>query len=246
MNSLEQSTTDPAQREEVGHPVPTTPRNQQQVHAAERRRREEEDRERRERQEREDRELALRLSAEMNDESDEEEEAEPITPPPSFFTSQLNRRSIPNPTTGTLRRSVLHPGRPMSDDFNELQRRLIPLGSHAMTPEMFMQAIMGLGSMDEDELHGATYEDLLNLDREAVRVGVPQNVLESFPTFKYKKRRGEEEEEQMQCAICLDELNDEDEVRRIPCMHVFHTNCIDRWLQDHKKCPVCNYEINTS
>lgn len=44
-----------------------------------------------------------------------------------------------------------------------------------------------------------------------------------------------------QCsAICLGVLEDEADVRRLKCKHVFHTACIDSWFQRrHTDCVLC-------
>lgn len=45
---------------------------------------------------------------------------------------------------------------------------------------------------------------------------------------------------QMECAICLNEFKEKEAVKEIPfCKHVFHPECIDRWLSSHLTCPVC-------
>ncbi|KAH7169625.1 uncharacterized protein B0J16DRAFT_201525 [Fusarium flagelliforme] len=42
------------------------------------------------------------------------------------------------------------------------------------------------------------------------------------------------------CAICIEVLRDQDNVRRLGCKHVFHTGCIDSWFQRHHvDCPLC-------
>ncbi|KAJ9415731.1 hypothetical protein QL093DRAFT_1092772 [Fusarium oxysporum] len=42
------------------------------------------------------------------------------------------------------------------------------------------------------------------------------------------------------CAICIEVLRDQDNVRRLKCKHVFHTGCIDSWFQRHHvDCPLC-------
>ncbi|XP_054781734.1 RING-H2 finger protein ATL2-like [Prosopis cineraria] len=42
------------------------------------------------------------------------------------------------------------------------------------------------------------------------------------------------------CAICLSELQEGDEVRTLPnCSHSFHSHCIDTWFRSHSICPVC-------
>lgn len=48
------------------------------------------------------------------------------------------------------------------------------------------------------------------------------------------------------CSICLVELEKEDAVSQLSrCMHVFHTDCIDKWIQrDHFTCPLCRTSID--
>jgi len=45
------------------------------------------------------------------------------------------------------------------------------------------------------------------------------------------------------CSICMDEFLDDDFVRKVPCEHIFHRPCIDKWLlTENVKCPVCRME----
>ncbi|XP_057421553.1 RING-H2 finger protein ATL64-like [Lotus japonicus] len=56
------------------------------------------------------------------------------------------------------------------------------------------------------------------------------------------------------CAVCLNQLKIEDEVRELMnCYHVFHKECIDRWLEhDHESenhnatCPLCRAPLLSS
>ncbi|KAJ6361779.1 hypothetical protein OIU78_002238 [Salix suchowensis] len=55
------------------------------------------------------------------------------------------------------------------------------------------------------------------------------------------------------CAVCLSQLRDEDEVRELRnCCHVFHKDCIDRWVdhdhehdENHNTCPLCRAPLLT-
>jgi hypothetical protein len=47
-------------------------------------------------------------------------------------------------------------------------------------------------------------------------------------------------EEEIDCVICLADVDDEETAKRLPlCLHVFHRQCIDQWLQGHSTCPIC-------
>merc|ERR1719343_577889 len=40
------------------------------------------------------------------------------------------------------------------------------------------------------------------------------------------------------CAICQDFMSAGEEVRRLPCAHMFHAECIARWLHVKLTCPL--------
>ena len=42
------------------------------------------------------------------------------------------------------------------------------------------------------------------------------------------------------CAICLDTLEDDEDVRGLTCGHAFHASCVDPWLTSRRACcPLC-------
>ena len=49
------------------------------------------------------------------------------------------------------------------------------------------------------------------------------------------------------CIICLDDMEKGEEIRALRCMHKFHKNCIDDWLERQNfetlLCPICESPI---
>ncbi|AET00829.1 E3 ubiquitin protein ligase RIE1-like protein, putative [Medicago truncatula] len=45
--------------------------------------------------------------------------------------------------------------------------------------------------------------------------------------------------EDPECCICLAKYKDKEEVRQLPCSHVFHLECVDQWLKIISCCPLC-------
>ena len=41
-----------------------------------------------------------------------------------------------------------------------------------------------------------------------------------------------------ECTFCLQEFRNGDVLRRLTCFHIFHKNCIDRWLRSNGFCPI--------
>ncbi|CAN6270778.1 unnamed protein product [Urochloa humidicola] len=49
------------------------------------------------------------------------------------------------------------------------------------------------------------------------------------------------------CAICLEDYDNGDMIRHLPCKHEFHKTCIDSWLTKWGTfCPICKLEVMSS
>ncbi|MBA0602647.1 hypothetical protein Golax_000799 [Gossypium laxum] len=47
----------------------------------------------------------------------------------------------------------------------------------------------------------------------------------------------------VQCAICLEDIEIGNEAKEMPCEHKFHDGCIIPWLELHNSCPVCRFQL---
>ncbi|CAD8174109.1 unnamed protein product [Paramecium octaurelia] len=49
----------------------------------------------------------------------------------------------------------------------------------------------------------------------------------------------------IKCMICLEDYQENQFVRTMPCWHFFHQECIDKWLHKSTLCPICKTEVDT-
>jgi hypothetical protein len=61
-----------------------------------------------------------------------------------------------------------------------------------------------------------------------------ESLLEFVPVQRLSKREAEP------CVVCQEPMLPKESVRRLPCFHVFHVACIDRWLAVKATCPLDN------
>lgn len=48
------------------------------------------------------------------------------------------------------------------------------------------------------------------------------------------------------CTICIEDFQDEETIKILPCFHQFHQSCIDDWLLRKTNCPVCKFDVNSA
>ena len=49
--------------------------------------------------------------------------------------------------------------------------------------------------------------------------------------------------EKKNCIICLEDFKNGDKAIILPCIHLFHTNCIKNWLKTQNTCPICKFKL---
>uniref|UniRef100_A0A671S5V2 Ring finger protein 215 n=1 Tax=Sinocyclocheilus anshuiensis TaxID=1608454 RepID=A0A671S5V2_9TELE len=45
------------------------------------------------------------------------------------------------------------------------------------------------------------------------------------------------------CAVCLEQYNNNQCLRVLPCLHEFHRDCVDPWLLLQQTCPLCKRSV---
>ena len=75
--------------------------------------------------------------------------------------------------------------------------------------------------------------------RRTRRHRLPKSALKKLPIHKFKA--GDPFET---CCICLDDFEENDKLRILPCDHGYHAKCIDPWLVKTKRiCPQCRKRV---
>ncbi|KAG2702608.1 hypothetical protein I3843_06G091800 [Carya illinoinensis] len=64
---------------------------------------------------------------------------------------------------------------------------------------------------------------------------------------QYYMKRREGSEEDVECSVCLCKIEEGEEMRELRCDHLFHRECLDRWVgYNHKTCPLCRGSLFSS
>jgi hypothetical protein len=74
---------------------------------------------------------------------------------------------------------------------------------------------------------------------EEVKIVLNEDDLNDMPEKKYS----EISTEFSTCSICQDELSKDNVIRQLNCSHIYHKECIDKYLLEYSsKCPICRAE----
>ncbi|KAF8746352.1 hypothetical protein HU200_013368 [Digitaria exilis] len=76
------------------------------------------------------------------------------------------------------------------------------------------------------------------------RCCIPHLTAADLPSFTYKQSVKHNVtgagEEAATCSVCLGVFQNGEMVRLLPvCLHLYHVECIDPWLEAHSSCPIC-------
>mmetsp|Transcript_24318 Transcript_24318/g.36055 ORF Transcript_24318/g.36055 Transcript_24318/m.36055 type:complete len:597 (-) Transcript_24318:1573-3363(-) len=69
--------------------------------------------------------------------------------------------------------------------------------------------------------------------------GLSEEELNSFPRRILCEDDEAISDESVMCSICLAAFSAGDEVRDLPCEHIFHSSCVNDWLANESTCPLC-------
>jgi len=61
--------------------------------------------------------------------------------------------------------------------------------------------------------------------------------INKIPTSKYTPNP--DQTEPPTCLICQCSYVADEDIKKLPCTHDFHSACVDAWLVDNDTCPLC-------
>ena len=67
--------------------------------------------------------------------------------------------------------------------------------------------------------------------------------LSQFPIIAYKNNVASDNGIN-ECGICLSKYVENDKLRVLPCLHRFHSECVDEWIIKTQKCPMCRHAMH--
>jgi len=212
-----------------------------------------------------DREMALRLSeSERRGSPNDSPHYSPVTPPRRpRYPPEYSFARIPMPSYlpryaeedyGNYTHPSLVPGPTSRERVQQLSRQRIvqhellrQLLEHgdlvAQQPEFEFQheppsdPFLAQLEQNEGEL---SYEEMIRLEEALppVSKGAKKEDINSLPVSVHT---GDSKDKS--CPVCLCEYEKGQMLRTLPCLHRFHVECIDPWLEMNKICPTCRCEI---
>jgi len=88
------------------------------------------------------------------------------------------------------------------------------------------------------------FSEFLETDNDQNPSSERLHTINSLPTHTYNSDSAGHDDSQSSCNICLESFSKGDDVKTLPCLHMFHSQCIDTWLSRKAECPCCKFSLN--
>lgn len=69
---------------------------------------------------------------------------------------------------------------------------------------------------------------------------VSKDVIDALPIVEVTE---EQVKAKLQCSVCWEDFQLRENVRQLPCLHIYHEPCIRPWLELHGTCPICRQNL---
>uniref|UniRef100_A0AAY5KHQ5 RING finger protein 11 n=1 Tax=Esox lucius TaxID=8010 RepID=A0AAY5KHQ5_ESOLU len=81
---------------------------------------------------------------------------------------------------------------------------------------------------------------------EQVRIAQRIGLIHHLPKGVYDAGSDSSEKKIRECVICMMDFVYGDPIRFLPCMHIYHMDCIDDWLMRSFTCPSCMEPVDAA
>ncbi|XP_028832060.1 RING finger protein 11-like isoform X2 [Denticeps clupeoides] len=81
---------------------------------------------------------------------------------------------------------------------------------------------------------------------EHVRIAQRIGLIQHLPRGIYDPGADSAEKKIRECVICMLDFVYGDPVRFLPCLHIYHADCIDDWLMRSFTCPSCMEPVDAA
>lgn len=74
-------------------------------------------------------------------------------------------------------------------------------------------------------------------NQEDIKITVEEDAIEKLPIVKIN-------EDNINCSICMESLNKNEDAKKLQCNHLYHPECIKSYLLNYDyKCPLCRMDV---
>ena len=81
-----------------------------------------------------------------------------------------------------------------------------------------------------------------------------EELINNLPVFKVDEKfmeKSQKEDNKIEnfekCVICMEKYKINEDIKTLPCFHIFHKDCIEQWLKAGKDtCPICKNKVNNN
>ena len=170
----------------------------------------------------------------------------------AYFPSAMGRSAVSEMARAYRAPSAASSGggywgsRSGAEDSDAILARLLGLQSQRHTGLVFGRHHHHHGGGPRDSIDNMSYEQLLERYGDgSENRGASSGAISSLPVSKVGDPQSLPDDKR-QCSICLEDFESGDDRTSLPCLHGFHTECVNRWLKSNGICPVCKTSVSTN
>lgn len=86
------------------------------------------------------------------------------------------------------------------------------------------------------------FEQLTSASDQRVPPPASRSYIDALPTVKISKK---DVRSDSHCPVCKEKFELGSQAKKLPCKHLYHSECIVPWLEQRSSCPVCRQELTT-